>query len=132
GIVKIEPVDSPLIVSPDELAEIVEALAKQLTQAQPVVDIPPTKRVSYEQKNSLNKMSKDYAKGQLRRYLKHTKQISAFLAAPENQTFLEQYETVIDEFQLKIIAKLKDQQPFDDVMEYLIDLLFNRDVVLRR
>jgi hypothetical protein len=131
-IVKIEPVDSPLIVSPDELAEIVEALAKQLTDAQQAIDIPPGTRVSYEEKNVLNKMSKEYAKGQLRKYLKHTKQISTFLAAPENQSFLEQYETVIDEFQFKIIAKIKEQQPFDDVMEYLVDLLFNRDVILRR
>lgn len=42
------------------------------------------------------------------------------------------YESVIDEFQLKIIAKRKDYQTFDEVMEYLVDLLFNRDPVLRQ
>jgi hypothetical protein len=40
------------------------------------------------------------------------------------------YESVVDEFQLKIIAKRKDYQTFDEVMEYLVDLLFNRDAVL--
>ena len=42
------------------------------------------------------------------------------------------YESVVDEFQLKIIAKRKDYQTFDEVMEYLVDLLFNRDPVLRQ
>lgn len=38
----------------------------------------------------------------------------------------------MDEFQLKIIAKRKDYQTFDAVMEYLLDLLFARDAVLRQ
>lgn len=42
------------------------------------------------------------------------------------------YESVTDEFQLKIIAKRKNYHTFDDVMEYLVDLLFNRDAVLRQ
>lgn len=42
------------------------------------------------------------------------------------------YESVVDEFQLKILAKRKDYQTFDEVMEYLVDLLFNRDPVLRQ
>ena len=42
------------------------------------------------------------------------------------------YESVVDEFQLKITAKRKDYQSFDEVMEYLADLLFNRDPILRQ
>ena len=42
------------------------------------------------------------------------------------------YESVVDEFQLKIIAKRRDYQTFDHVMEHLADLLFNRDPVLRQ
>ncbi len=34
--------------------------------------------------------------------------------------------------QLKILAKRKDYQTFDEIMEYLVDLLFNRDPVLRQ
>jgi hypothetical protein len=77
-------------------------------------------------------MSADYAKAQRKRYLKETAQIRAFLAAPENLDLLHLYESVVDEFQLKIIAKRKDYQTFDQVMEYLVDLLFNRDAVLRQ
>jgi len=126
----LDPVDSPLIVSPDDLAEIVQALARQRQAVFAVIDDPPTPRVSYEQKNALNKMSGDYAKAQRRKYLKETTQIRAFLAAPENLDLQRMYESVVDEFQLKITAKRKDSQTFDAVMEYLVDLLFHRDPIL--
>jgi hypothetical protein len=132
GLADLDPVDSPLIVSPDDLAEVVQELARQRTQLQAVLDDPPTPRVTYDQKNALNNMSDEYAKEQRRRYLKETSQIRSFLAAPENLELLRLYESVVDEFQLKIIAKRKDYQTFDHVMEYLVDLLFNRDPVLRQ
>lgn len=128
----LDPVDSPLIVSPDDLAEVVQALANHKVEIGAVLDDPPTERVSYEEKNALNNMSAEYAKAQRKRYLKETAQIRAFLAAPENLELLHLYESVVDEFQFKIIAKRKDYQTFDEVMEYLVDLLFNRDPVLRQ
>ena len=128
----LDPIDSPLIVSPDDLAEVVTALVQHLTQAQVVLDDPPTPRVPYEEKNKLNNMTDDYAKEQKKRYLKETRQIHHFLAAPENLELMRYYESVVDEFQLKIIAKRKNYQTFDDVMNYLIDLLFSRDPSLRQ
>lgn len=128
----LDPVDSPLTVSPDDLAEVVQALARQRREVSSVLDDPPTTRVTYAQKNALNDMTADYAKAQRKRYLKETAQIRAFLAAPENLELLRMYESVVDEFQLKIIAKRKEYQTFDAVMEYLVDLLFNRDPVLRQ
>lgn len=131
-LANLDPVDSPLIVSPDDLAEVVQALARQKDSVSAVLDDPPTPRVSYEQKNALNHMSDEYAKAQRKRYLKETAQIHAFLAAPENFELLRMYESVVDEFQLKIIARRKDYQTFDQVMEYLVELLFNRDPILRQ
>ncbi|MGQ5255256.1 ABC-three component system protein [Xanthomonas arboricola] len=128
----LDPIDSPLIVSPDDLAEVVQALARQKGGITALLDDPPTERVTYEEKNKLNNMSAEYAKAQRRKYLKETAQIRAFLAAPENLELLHMYESVVDEFQLKILAKRKDYQTFDEVMEYLVDLLFNRDAVLRQ
>lgn len=128
----LDPVDSPLIVSPDDLAEVVQALARQRVDVSAVLDDPPTRRVAYAKKNSVNNMTDDYAKEQLRKYLKETAQIGTFLAAPENLELLRMYESVIDEFQLKIIAKRRDHQTFDVVMEYLVDLLFKRDPILRQ
>ena len=128
----LDPVDSPLIVSPDDLAEVVQALARQTNDVSALLDDPPTKRVNYEKKNVLNNMSADYAKAQLKKYLKETAQIRRFLAAPENLELLGMYESVVDEFQFKIIAKRKDYQTFDAIMVYLLDLLFSRDPVLRQ
>lgn len=130
--VDLDPVDSPLIVSPDDLAEVVQALAQQKNGVVALLDDPPTMRVTYEQKNARNNMSVEYAKAQRLKYLKETAQIRGFLAAPENLDLLRIYESVVDEFQLKIIAKRKDYQSFDNVMEYLVDLLFNRDPILRQ
>lgn len=128
----LDPVDSPLIVSPDELAEVVQALARQKDVVDILLDDPPTVRVTYEQKNAINNMSADYAKALRQKYLKETAQIRTFLAAPENLDLLRLYESVVDEFQLKIIAKRKDYQTFDDVMNYLVDMLYKRDPVLRQ
>jgi hypothetical protein len=128
----LDAVDSPLIVSPDDLAEVVQALARQKDGLMALLDDPPTVRVTYEEKNTLNNMTAAYAKEQRRKYLKETAQIRTFLAAPENIELLRMYESVVDEFQLKILAKRKDYQTFDEVMEYLVDLLFNRDPVLRQ
>lgn len=128
----LDAVDSPLIVSPDDLAEVVQALARQKDGLTALLDDPPTVRVTYEEKNTLNNMTAAYAKEQRRKYLKETAQIRTFLAAPENIELLRMYESVVDEFQLKILAKRKDYQTFDEVMEYLVDLLFNRDPVLRQ
>lgn len=131
-LANLDPVDSPLIISPNDLAEVVQALARQKNCVTAVLDNPPVPRVSYEHKNKLNNMSMEYANAQRKRYLKETAQIHAFLAAPENLELLHIYESVIDEFQLKIISKRKDYQTFDAVMEYLVDLLFSRDPILRK
>jgi type II secretory pathway component PulL len=121
-----------LIVSPDDLSEVVEALARQKDGLSTALDNPPTPRVPFETKNQINNMSVDYAKEQRKKYLKETTLIATFLAAPENKDLLQLYDSAVDEFQLKIIAKRKDYQSFDDVMEYLLDLLFARDAVLRQ
>lgn len=131
-LANLDPIDSPLIVSPDDLAEVVQAFARQKDGISAVLDDPPTARVAYETKNALNNMSDEYAKIQRRKYLKETATIRAFLSAPENLELLRLYESAVDEFQLKITAKRKDYQTFDAVMEYLVDLLFARDPILRQ
>lgn len=128
----IDPIDSPLIVSPDHLAEVVQALARQLDRVVELFDDPPTERVTYAVKNEINNMSAEYAQAQRRKYLKETAQTRFFLAAPENLDLMRLYELITNEFQLKIIAKRRNYQTFDEVMEYLVDLLFGRDPVLRQ
>ncbi|MBC7951443.1 MAG: hypothetical protein H7Z12_06410 [Rhodospirillaceae bacterium] len=131
-LAKLDPVDSPLIVSPDELAVVVQAFAAHETLISETIDTPPTERTPYEEKNALNQMTPDYAKALRKLYLKDTAQIHTFLAAPENLKILRAYEAAVEEFQLKIIAKRKNYQNFDAIINYLVDLLFARDPVLRQ
>jgi hypothetical protein len=130
-LANLELVDSPLIVSPDELAEVVLAFVEHKAIITGSLDPPPTDRVSYNEKNAINNMTKEYGNALRKYYLKETPQIQKFLASPENADLLQQYETVVEEFQLKIVAKRKEYQTFDDVMNYLVDLLFARDPILR-
>lgn len=127
----IDPVDSPLIVSPDDLAEVIQSLKKHVGMVEQIIDHLPMPRVSYDRKNILNNMSEEYSKSQRKKYLKESASISSFLAAPENVELQSLYESIGDEFQFKIIAKRKNYQTFDEVLEHLIDLLFDRDPVLR-
>ncbi|MES2308823.1 MAG: ABC-three component system protein [Verrucomicrobiota bacterium] len=132
SLANLDPVDSPLNVSPDDLAEVVHALAREKNTIVTILDDPPTQRVTFQAKNEINTMTEDYAAAQLRKYLKQTAQIRSFLSAPGNIELLRLYESIVDEFQLKIISKKKDFQTFDEVMEYLVKLLFDRDAVLRQ
>lgn len=129
-LANLDPIDSPLTVSADDLSRVIEALAHQKINLKYIVDDFPTERVSYEDKNRLNNMTKEYANAILKKYLKDTAQIRMFLTMPENKDLLRMYESIVDEFDLKIIAKRKDYQTFDNLMEYLADLLFSRDPVL--
>lgn len=129
-IANIDPIDSPLIVSPDDLADVVEHLADQLRN-QPLPPDVPTDRVSYETKNALNNMTPSYAKALRQRFLKDTQQIRVFLADPANAPLLARYESAAEEFNLQIVAKRKDHQAFDDIINYLISLLLDRDPILR-
>jgi hypothetical protein len=129
-----DPIDTPLIITPDELAEIVEALLSKKDDISLIIEkeIHEIERISYEQKNITNNMSEDYAKILLNKYLKHTKQIQNFLSDPENIDIVEKYQNSVEEMNLKIIANRKDHQLFDHVMNYLFDLLFSRDQTLSR
>jgi hypothetical protein len=126
----LDPVDTPLIVSPDDLAEIVQALAIALDSLTSLEVNAPIERISFEKKNTLNNMTEGYASELLRKYLKETVTIRNFLAAPENMELLKKYESASNEFQFKIIAHRNDYQTFDKIIEYLVDLLFHRNAVL--
>lgn len=129
-IANVDPIDSPLIVSPDELAVVVEHLALRLGD-DTGGGAPPGDRVTYARKNELNKMSAEYAREMRKRFLKETGPIQRFLAAPENEAVLARYALAVEEFQLKVIAKRRDFDAFDDVLIYLIDLVLARDPILR-
>jgi hypothetical protein len=130
GLAQIDPVDSPLNVSSYNIAEVILAIAVGLEDDD--AGLPVVDRVSFTRKNEINTMSEPFANELLKRYLSYTSQFDAFLASPANQDVLSKYNNAVEDFQLKVIAKRKDYQSFDDVFNYLVDLLYDRDAVLSR
>lgn len=127
-----DPIDAPLIVDPDELSEVVEVLGKKFSLYENEKSSYPTDRVSYDKKNVINNMSEEYANELKKRYLKHTFVIEDFLSDPENDVLKLAYENAVEEFQANIIAKRKEYQDFDSVMNYLRRFLCSRDPILKR
>jgi hypothetical protein len=130
ALAKIDPVDGPLLVSSQDLAELILAISKELGPPETLAE--PVDRISYEEKNEINSMSPEFAKELERRYLGRTQQIETFLADPANSEHVERYEAAVEDFQLKIIAKRKDHQTFDEVFNHLVETLVKRDGVLAR
>lgn len=131
-LARIDPVDGPLLVSSYDLAEVILAITDALDAPLPAADATLVDRVSYADKNEVNDMSDAFAKTLGKRYLLVTQQIERFLADPGNTETLRRYEGAVEDFQLKIVAKRADYQSFDDVFNYLVDLLLSRDGVLAR
>lgn len=127
----INPIDSPLIVSSYDLADIVERFDNQFPEIQKSQLTPPIHRTHYAAKNQINNMSEQFADDIKRKYLPQTQLIDEFLANAENRDLLEKYKNVLSEFQLNIISKRKDYDSFDEVMTYLHRLLINRDPILK-
>jgi hypothetical protein len=121
----IDPIDSPLRVSPDGLAKIVLAMGKLIAPSNRT-EIDDFVRTAFEAKNFANGLSQEYAQA-IEGFLKYFDQIEAFLAHPENAELLTIYEEVIDEFRTKIVAARRDYVSFDKVLNYLLEQLFDRD-----
>lgn len=128
-IVDISPLDSPLRVSPDELAEIILKLSDDL----PKIELPPPQeRFEFEEKNKINGLSSEYAK-EIKRYLREFEApIRQFLGSPDNEEFTEKYYSVTEEFRLKIISHRQYYHSFDKVLDVLFDILISRDFDLKK
>jgi len=125
----IDPIDYPLKVDPSDLATVVEALA---SDRDVFLEIADFERVSLSEKNRINGMSEEYASLLTKRFLKYTDLVKDFLSAPSNAQYLAAYEDAADDFQMNVVAKRREYQSFDEVMNRIRELLFSRDSVLRR
>jgi len=126
----IDPMDGPLIVSPDELAEIIESMAENMKSAAVGIDVPED-RTPLKTKNELNGLTEIFSQNMVKKYLKYTKPIKDFLSQPENDDLKNKYLAAVEEFNMNIIAKKKPGVSFDSVFAYLIKLLTERDPILR-
>jgi hypothetical protein len=132
NLAKIDPFDGPLLVSSNDLAEIIIAIAREFSLGVLEADAPVVDRVTYKRKNELNNMTEEFARTLSSRYMQYTQQIERFLASPGNVEYREYYESAVEDFQLKIVAHRSEYISFDKVFNYLVEILIGRDVVLSR
>lgn len=128
----INPLETPLIVNPDDLAHAIEGFREALLDGLTDVDrSTPTPRTPLVEKNRMNNMTPDFA-GTLRKlYFSLLPDIRKFLYDPINENFKASYQEAADEFNLKIVAKRAEHASFDDIFNYLHKLLVDRSGILR-
>lgn len=130
--VSINPLQTPLIVRPDDLADVIEGIREAVQLKVEGGDHSvPTPRTPLKEKNPLNNMTEEFGDALKKNYFKELANIRKFLYDPINERFKASYQEAVEEFQLKIVAKRRDFETFDNVFNYLYDLLVDRSGILR-
>lgn len=124
----LNPFDRPLIFTSDEIARIIEAMAYQAEELDPLPH-DPVDRLDIQNKNRLNNVDAEYFDYAKDHYLADSWQIQQFLQHPQNARLADDYRIAIDDIQLKL-ASSGYRGPFSEVMNYLFDYYTDREVVL--
>jgi hypothetical protein len=128
GVFDVQP-----FIDPADLARVIHALASKRDVFSGSADDdtpPPERRVSLKEKNRTNSLSEDYSR-RIEGYIKEFHPVQDFLAAPENQIHLRQYEDTVEDLNGYILTHREGRHDFDQIMEHLFKLLIDRDYDLR-
>lgn len=125
--------DLPLRASPEDLAEVITAIADVQAQIDWPTAISATsfQRVAFKKKNEINGLSEKFARLITRNYLKHFRVIEKFLADPINDVPYKAYRDAVDEFAAKLVVHREDFATYDKLLDYLLSVLIKRDGDLR-
>ncbi|WP_413052477.1 ABC-three component system protein [Pseudomonas bubulae] len=128
--VGLNPFDMPLNIEPDELAEIIVSLKKNLKAINKADIDKKIVRVSFERKNQINNLSAQYG-NTIKKRIGEMYQVQEFLAMPENDALQQLYMQSAEELAAKICVLQGPEQKFDNILEKIIELLLERDNDLR-
>lgn len=128
--VGLNPFDMPLNIEPDELAEIIVSLKKNLKAINKADIGKKIVRVSFERKNQINNLSAQYG-NTIKKRIGEMYQVQEFLAMPENDALQQLYMQSAEELAAKICVLQGPEQKFDNILEKIIELLLERDNDLR-
>lgn len=125
--------DFPLRASPDDLAEVITAIAEiQLRIDWPTaVSTTSLQRVAFKKKNEINGLSDEYAWHITKNYLKDFGIVEKFLADPINAEVYAAYCNAVDEFAAKLLVHRGDFPSYDKLLDYMLTVLIKRDSDLR-
>mgnify|MGYP000359623986 CR=1 FL=1 len=131
-MVNLSPLTISPIIRPDELAEFISHFANIFDTNVKTKGFNPESRTGYELKNQLNNMSDDFADSLRKYYMSYVVQVEEFINDPQNKKLQDLYQNAIEEFQQTfIIPRQRELEYFDEVFNELVDLLIDRDYILR-
>jgi len=116
----------PLNVTPEALAEVVLALVANPDAFAPD-DSGPVERVSMDDKNRINNLSKRMDSLIRRTYMKDFLQVRRFLGHPDNAETAQAYSNAAIQFNELFVAHGRDGQVFDELLVNLHRRLLERD-----
>lgn len=125
--------DEPLKITPDDLAEVIEAFTSNDKVYEDVdknlAKIKEIKRIKFKDKNDKNQLSEEYAQLIKNHMFKdgHFDEITNFLNHPSNKRLKSLYEDSAEEFRTKLITYKRDFDKFDLILDYMRDKLVERD-----
>jgi len=125
----IHATNAPLALSPDALANVILVL-KTFVKGEITVPLD-LKREPFDVKNVRHRLSQEYVAEILSR-LTDFNEIDEFLQHPLNDELKETYLEAVDEFNDWLLAN-RDQYPlFDDLLRWLVNMLYERDADLSK
>lgn len=121
--------DLPLRASPDDLAEVIVAIAKDTGNVDWTLARSPTveERLRFKEKNTLNGLSDEYAEVISRRYMRDFEVVRHFLEDPANYQVNAYYREAADEFAARMAAHRGSFAVYDRLLQHLLDGLIERD-----
>ncbi len=127
-----EPQSLPLLVTCEDIAEVVLAISKNLDAFQEAFSLDSLQRVSFREKNEINTLGDELAALIRRDYVPLFADVKAFLAKPGNEAVLERYLCAVAELKEQIAVHRNTYTKFDHVLLRIKQLLFHRDCDLAR
>lgn len=125
-MVDLNPYDTPLNISPDDLAEVIVSIKDALPAIKQKDIEPSLVRTDFKKKNELNNLTSSYSNVILKK-LGDFCEIEDFLSMPENDEYQQKYIESAEELHAKICIFKKDRHSFDEVIEKTIELIIDRD-----
>lgn len=119
-------------INPSDLAELIEHMAESLPHITKQITDSPVKRTSYETKNKINNMSAPFAKLLRKNFISEHSVITNYLTNPANESYRDLYVQIVDDFQRQVIAKRYHFNNFDEVYNYLIQMIIERSPYIRQ
>jgi len=114
----------PLQFYEDDLRDIIIAFSKVDMQVSKIREIrDEISRIDVEQKNEINKLSKDYFDLVLKKSYSEFGKIRAFLEDPKNYRYKEYYENTVADLNEKIVIYRGDYVTFDEIFSYIYDYI---------